>query len=417
MQHEVGQTGDALQAGPVVEVSQHRRRAGRAPRGRLGGIAQHGIDASAGGKAGEDAAGDVPAADNQDFLHAGIVADDQGEFMSHQITVQPSGRQFAAEAGETLLDAALRHGLTLPYGCKDGACGACKGKVVEGTVDHGKAQPHALKDDEKAAGLTLYCCATAQTDLVIECKQMTSANDIPVKTLPSRIEKLEKLAPDVIEMHLRLPASERLQFWAGQYIDILLKDGKKRSFSLANAPHDDAVLQLHIRHVPGGLFTEQVFSTMKVRDILRFNGPHGSFYLREESTKPMILLAGGTGFAPIKAIVEHAIAEECQRPMFIYWGAKARVDLYQNALPEQWAAAHANITYVPVLSEPAADDAWTGRTGFVHQAVLADFPDLSGYQVYACGAPVMIDVAKRDFLAQGLPEEEFFADAFSFSTN
>jgi CDP-4-dehydro-6-deoxyglucose reductase len=246
---------------------------------------------------------------------------------------------------------------------------------------------------------------------------MTSASDIPVKTLPSRIEKLEKLAPDVIEMHLRLPASERLQFWAGQYIDILLKDGKKRSFSLANAPHDDAVLQLHIRHVPGGLFTEQVFSTMKVRDILRFNGPHGTFYLREESAKPMILVAGGTGFAPIKAIVEHAIAEECQRPMFIYWGAKARVDLYQNALPERWAAEHPNITYVPVLSEPAAGDAWTGRSGFVHQAVLADFPDLSGYQVYACGAPVMIDVAKRDFIAQGLPEEELFADAFSFSTN
>ena len=417
MQHDVGQAGDALQAAPVVEIGQHRRRAGGSPLGRLGSIAQQGVNAGAVGKAGENAAGNVPAADNQDFLHAGIVADDQGEIMSHQITVQPSGRQFAAEADETLLDAALRHGLTLPYGCKDGACGACKGKVVAGTVNHGKAQPHALKDDEKAAGLTLYCCATAQTDLVIECKQMTSASDIPVKTLPSRIEKLEKLAPDVIEMHLRLPASERLQFWAGQYIDILLKDGKKRSFSLANAPHDDAVLQLHVRHVPGGLFTEQVFSTMKVRDILRFNGPHGTFYLREDSTKPMILLAGGTGFAPIKAIVEHAIAEKCQRPMFIYWGAKARVDLYQNALPEKWAAEHANITYVPVLSEPASGDAWNGRTGFVHAAVLADFPDLSGYQAYACGAPVMIDAARRDFTAQGLPEEEFFADAFTFSTS
>ncbi len=417
MQHDVGQAGDALQAASVVEIGQHRPGAGSTPLGCLGSIAQQCVDAGAMGKAGEDAAGNVPAADNQDFLHAGIVADDQGEFMSYQITVQPSGKQFAAEADETLLDAALRHGLTLPYGCKDGACGACKGKVVDGTVDHGKAQPHALKDDEKAAGLTLYCCATARSDLVIECKQMTSASDIPVKTLPSRIEKLEKLAPDVIEMHLRLPASERLQFWAGQYIDILLKDGKKRSFSLANAPHDDALLQLHIRHVPGGLFTDQVFSSMKVRDILRFNGPHGTFYLREDSKKPMILLAGGTGFAPIKAIVEHAIAEECQRPIFIYWGAKARVDLYQNALPEQWAAAHANITYVPVLSEPAADDAWAGRTGFVHQAVLADFPDLAGYQVYACGAPVMIDVAKRDFMAQGLPEEEFFSDAFTFSTN
>jgi len=306
----------------------------------------------------------------------------------------------------------------MPYGCKDGACGACKGKVLSGSVDHGKAQAHALKNDEKAAGLALFCCAKAESDLMLECRQLASASDIPVKTLPSRIEKLEKLAPDVIEMHLRLPASERLQFLAGQYIDILLKDGKKRSFSLANAPHDDAVLQLHIRYVPGGLFTEQVFTSMKVRDILRFNGPHGSFYLREESTKPMIMLAGGTGFAPLKAIVEHAIAEECTRPIHIYWGAKARVDLYQNALPEQWAAAHPNIHYIPVLSEPATDDAWPGRTGLVHQAVMADFPDLSGYQVYACGAPVMIDAAKRDFTTRcGLPEEEFFADAFTFSTN
>ena len=159
------------------------------------------------------------------------------------------------------------------------------------------------------------------------------------------------------------------------------------------------LLQLHIRHVPGGLFTDQVFSSMKVRDILRFNGPHGSFYLREESPKPMILLAGGTGFAPIKAIVEHAIAEQCMRPMHIYWGAKARVDLYLNALPEQWAAEHANISYVPVLSEPATDDHWTGRSGLVHQAVIADFPDLSGHQVYACGAPAMIDAARHDFAA------------------
>jgi CDP-4-dehydro-6-deoxyglucose reductase len=337
--------------------------------------------------------------------------------MSYQITVQPSGRQFTAEADETLLDAALRQGLTMPYGCKDGACGACKGHVQSGSVDHGKAQAHALKDDEKAAGMTLYCCAKPQSDLVIECKQITSGAQIPVKTLPARIEKLERLAPDVIELQLRLPASERLQFLAGQYIDILLKDGKKRSFSLANAPHDDALLQLHIRHVPGGVFTDQVFSTMKVRDILRFNGPHGSFYLREDSAKPMILLAGGTGFAPIKAIVEHAIAENCQRPMFIYWGAKAKVDLYQNVLPEKWAAEHGHIRYVPVLSEPAADDAWAGRSGLVHQVVLADFPDLAGYQVYACGAPVMIEAAKRDFMGQGLPEDEFFADAFTFSAS
>ena len=200
--------------------------------------------------------------------------------MSHQITVEPSGRQFAAEPGETILDAALRQGFTMPYGCKDGACGSCKGKVLAGSVDHGKAQANALKDEERAAGLTLFCCARPQSDLTLECKQLTSGADIPVKTLPARIEKLERLAPDVIEMHLRLPAAERLQFLAGQYIDILLKDGRRRSFSLANAPHDDAFLQLHIRHVPGGVFTDQVFSTMKLRDILRFNGPHGGFYLR-----------------------------------------------------------------------------------------------------------------------------------------
>ena len=337
--------------------------------------------------------------------------------MSHQITVEPSGRQFAAEPGETILDAALRQGFTMPYGCKDGACGSCKGKVLAGSVDHGKAQAHALKDEEKAAGLTLFCCARPQSDLTLECKQLTSGADIPVKTLPARIEKLERLAPDVIEMHLRLPAAERLQFLAGQYIDILLKDGRRRSFSLANAPHDDAFLQLHIRHVPGGVFTDQVFSTMKLRDILRFNGPHGGFYLREDSPKPMILLAGGTGFAPIKAIVEHAIAEQCQRPMVIYWGAKARADLYQNSLPERWAAEIPNIRYVPVLSEPAAADQWNGRTGLVHHAVMADFPDLSGHQVYACGAPPMIDAARSDFVGTcKLPEEEFFADAFSFST-
>lgn len=418
MQDHIGQSTQTLQADPVIKVGQHGESTCRPPLISTTGIAQQGIDAGATGKQGENAAGNVSAADNQDFLHAGIVADLQGELMSYQITVQPSGRQFAAESDETLLDAALRQGLTLPYGCKDGACGACKGKVLSGTVDHGKSQPHALKDSEKAAGLTLYCCAKAESDLVIECKQLGLASDIPVKTLPSRIEKLEKLAPDIIEMHLRLPANERLQFMAGQYIDILLKDGKKRSFSLANAPEDDALLQLHIRHVPGGLFTGQVFSTTKLRDILRFNGPHGTFYLREDSTKPMILLAGGTGFAPVKAIVEHAIARQCQRPMFVYWGAKARVDLYQNALPEKWAAEHANIHYVPVLSEPAADDGWTGRTGFVHQAVIEDFPDLAGYQVYACGSPGMIEVAKRDFCSiSHLPEEEFFADAFTFSAS
>ncbi|MDR2188274.1 MAG: CDP-6-deoxy-delta-3,4-glucoseen reductase [Azonexus sp.] len=336
--------------------------------------------------------------------------------MSYQITVEPSGRQFTAEAGESLLDAAARHGLTLPHGCRNGGCGVCKGKVLAGRVDYGRAEAHRLTEDDKAAGLALYCCATALSDLVIESKQMTVADDIPVKTLPARIEKLTRLAPDVIELHLRLPASERFLFRAGQYIDILLKDGGRRSFSLANAPDDNALLQLHIRHIPGGLFTEQVFTTLKPRDMLRINGPLGSFYLRQDAAKPIILLAGGTGFAPLKAIVEQAIAAGSARPMTLYWGARNRAGLYLDERPRQWAADHPWLRYVPVLSEPLASDAWSGRTGLVHQAVMTDFPDLSAHEVYACGAPAMIDAAKADLTGRcALPEEAFFADAFSFA--
>ncbi len=337
--------------------------------------------------------------------------------MSFSVSIQPSGHAFVAEGDETILEAALRHGLTLPYGCRDGACGACKGKVLAGDVDHGKAQAQALSDAERAAGQALFCCAKPQSDLVIESREVRKAGDIPVKTLPARVQQLTKAAPDVMIVRLKLPANERLQFLAGQYIDILLKDGKRRSFSLANAPHDDELLELHIRHVPGGQFTEHVFATMKEKDILRFNGPHGTFFLREESPKPMLMVAGGTGFAPIKSVVEHAIAEGSARPIIVYWGGRSVVDLYQREVAERWAAEH-GIRFVPVLSAPTADDGWPGRTGFVHAAVMADYPDLSGHQVYACGSPAMIAAAKRDFCGEcKLPPEEFFADAFDFAND
>lgn len=333
--------------------------------------------------------------------------------MSYQITVQPSGRQYVAEADETLLDAALRQGLQLPHGCRDGACGACKGKVLDGEVDHGKAR---LSDADLAAGLTLFCCARPHSDVTIECAQLRTRDALPVKTLPARIEHLDKPAADVLILQLRLPAAETLDFHAGQYIDILLKDGRKRSFSLANAPAAGGLLELHIRHVPGGAFTEPLFASAKVRDILRFEGPHGSFYLQNPEQKPLILLAGGTGFAPIKAIVEQSLIAGERTPLHIYWGARRPGDLYQHALATRWAAEHAHIRYVPVLSEAAVEDAWNGRTGLVHQAVLADFPDLSAHQVYACGAPAMIDAARSDYIGQrGLPETEFFADAFTYA--
>jgi CDP-4-dehydro-6-deoxyglucose reductase len=335
--------------------------------------------------------------------------------MAYRVTLQPSGHEFPADPGDTLLQSALDAGLTLPYGCRNGACGACKSRLVAGQVDHGIAQEHALPAADRAAGLVLTCCAKPLSDLTLEVREVASQTDLPVKTMPCRVHKLEKVAADVMIMTLKLPTNERLQFLAGQYVEFILKDGKRRAFSIANAPHDDEFLELHLRLIPGGAFTEYVFSHMREKDILRFEGPLGSFHLHEDSDRPMIMVAGGTGFAPIKGLIEHAIHSRITRPIHLYWGAKNRAELYLPALPEQWAREHGHISYVPVVSEPLPDDGWTGRTGFVHEAVLADFPDLSAYQAYVCGAPVMVEAALRDFTARGLPAGEFFADIFSYA--
>lgn len=335
--------------------------------------------------------------------------------MSFQVTIQPSGHRFTVPADDTILNAALEAGYTLPYGCRNGGCGACKGQVLEGTVAHGHAQLHALTEADKAAGKALFCCAQPVSDLVIECREVSLTGGIQTKILPCRVESKVQAAPDVLVMYLKLPANERLQFLPGQYVEFLMKDGSRRAFSLANAPHDDQTLELHLRLIPGGKFTEYVFHEMPEKAILRFEGPLGTFTLREESTKPMLFVAGGTGFAPIKGIIEHAFHHHIQRDMVLYWGALARQDLYLPQLPDQWAAEHKHFRFIPVLSNPRPEDAWTGRTGFVHEAVLDDGLDLSQYQVYCCGAPAMVEAAHRDFVARGLPENEFFSDAFTFA--
>src|SRR5690242_10225580 len=331
----------------------------------------------------------------------------------HEVRLEPSGHAFRVAPGETLLEAALRQAIGLPYGCRNGACGACKGILRSGELEYGEYQERALHPNEKAAGKALTCCTHPLTDIVFEVRELSGAKDLAIRTMPARVEKLERAAEDVAILYLKLPTGERLQFLAGQYIDILLKDGKHRSFSLANAPHDDQFLQLHIRNTPGGAFSRYVFEEMKERAILRFEGPLGTFYLREDSDKPMIFVAGGTGFAPIKAQLEHLFHHGEDRPMVLYWGARARSDLYLPELPSRWQQEHPNFTYIPVLSDPQPGDAWPGRTGLVHQAVLEDFRDLSGYQVYACGAPAMTDIARETFVGQrGLPEDEFYCDAF-----
>ena len=332
----------------------------------------------------------------------------------HTVTIQKGGLQFQVEDGETVLGAALRQGIVLAYGCRNGACGSCKGRIVSGAVDYGVYQAKALPDEEKAQGRALFCQAKPLGDLVIEARVVGAAGEIPVRTLPCRIQKLERVADDVMILSLKLPANERLQFLPGQFLEFLLKDGARRSFSMANAPHDDEFIQLHVRHVPGGHFTDHVFGKMKERDILRFDGPHGTFFLREDSAKPVVFVASGTGFAPIKSVLEAALKKGVDRPMTLYWGGRRPKDLYLNALAEGWAREHPRFRYVPVISDALPEDRWSGRTGFVHRAVMQDFPDLSGHQVYACGVPIMVDSARKDFVAQcKLPEDEFYADSFT----
>jgi CDP-4-dehydro-6-deoxyglucose reductase len=332
----------------------------------------------------------------------------------HTVTLQPSGHQFQVEEGEAVLAAALRQGFVLPYGCKNGACGSCKGNILSGSVNYGVYQQKALTDDEKAQGKALFCQAKPLSDLVLEARTVGAAKDIQIKKLPCRVQKMERLAADVMVLHLKLPANEKLIFLAGQYIEFLLKDGSRRSFSMANAPHDAELIQLHVRHVVGGQFTDHVFNKMKERDILRCEGPMGTFFLREDSDKPIVFVASGTGFAPIKAVIEHMFHKGIARSMTLYWGGRRPKDLYMNELATTWAAQHAGFTYVPVISDALPEDNWSGRTGFVHRAAVQDFPDLSGHQVYACGVPIMVDSAKSDFIAQcKLPEEEFYADIFT----
>ena len=333
--------------------------------------------------------------------------------MPNQVTLKPSNHVFTTCAGETILDGALREGFVISYGCRNGACGTCKGKLLFGEVDYGSYQDSALSAKEKSQGYALFCRAQPLGDVVIECREVGATKDIQIRTLPARVQKMQRLASDIMLIELKLPAAERLQFLAGQYIDILLKDGSRRSFSMANAPHNDAALQLHMRNY-GGPFSTHVFSTMKERDILRFEGPLGTFYMRDNTEKPAILLASGTGFAPVKAMLEHAFHSHCTRPLILYWGARKRADFYMHELVEQWTREHHHFKYVPVLSEPLPEDEWQGRTGFVHQAVMDDMADMSGCQVYACGVPAMVESAHREFVAQcGLPETEFFSDAFT----
>jgi CDP-4-dehydro-6-deoxyglucose reductase len=330
--------------------------------------------------------------------------------MSLNVRTVPGGHEFQTLSGETLLDAALRQHVGLPYGCRNGRCGSCSAAIIDGVVTYPSGKTHALEG--QPAGTCLTCQAVPVSDVVLQVAELESVTDIEPRLLPCRVVKKDQLNHDVVRLYIKLPENQRLQFFAGQYLDFILRDGRKRAFSIANAPHDDELIELHVRHVPGGEFTDYVFDSMQERSILRILAPLGTFILREQSDRPIIFAGGGTGFAPIKGMIQHAFHTGIERPMHLYWGVRSRRDLYSE-LPERWADEHGNFTYTPVLSEPDGD--WEGRAGFVHEAVIADNPDMSGFDVYLSGPPVMVEAGRQAFEARGLSIDHMFSDAFEYA--
>jgi CDP-4-dehydro-6-deoxyglucose reductase len=319
--------------------------------------------------------------------------------MSYQVTIQSSGHSFNVEPSESVLDAALRQGIILPYGCRNGQCGSCMGEVLSGSVDYNDGLPDALNADDVMHNKALFCQARANSDLTIKVREVDAARDIEVKTLPCRVNRLEHLAHDVVRIYLKIPEAQRMQFLAGQYIDVLLKDHAPRAFSI----------------VSGGYFSVQVLNQMQEKAMLRIRGPLGTFFLREDSARPAILIGGGTGFAPLKGMLEHAFYTAVNKPLHLFWGVRAKRDLYLNELPEQWLQSHENFHYTAVLSEPGAGDDWQGETGFVTDSVIKHYPDLSAYDVYMSGPPVMVEAGHQLFLKHGLDENRFFSDAFEYA--
>jgi CDP-4-dehydro-6-deoxyglucose reductase len=331
----------------------------------------------------------------------------------HFVTLQASGKRFRVDAGETVLEAARRAGLALPYSCLAGVCGSCKATLVTGECVYPRNPPSALNAAEQMRHQVLLCQAVPASDLMIAAREVASVADIPRRVFTLKVVDKTLLSEDVARLRLLTAHGERMRRLPGQYLDVLLADGKRRAFSIANAPHDDDAIELHVRRVVGGGFTTSVFDEMKSGALLRVEGPLGTFVPREDSERPMLLMAGGTGFAPIKALIEHFLHLGTRRPMTLYWGAREPADLYLRGLPEHWARDVPAFRFVPVISD--AEHTGALRGGLVHEALLEDHPDLSGFDLYMSGPPTMIDAGRRAFVDAGLPEERLYYDSFDYA--
>ncbi|MCF7977747.1 MAG: CDP-6-deoxy-delta-3,4-glucoseen reductase [Chromatiaceae bacterium] len=329
------------------------------------------------------------------------------------VRTEPAGHQFDVAPDQTILEAASAQRIGLPYGCRQGTCGSCTAQLLAGEVQYPNGKTAAL--DGQPADACLTCQAVPTTDLVLRVAELERLSDIEVRTLPCRLAEKTRLNHDVMRLRLKLPEGQRLAFVAGQYLEFMLRDGARRAYSIANPPHDDELLELHVRRVPRGRFSDEVFEQMQERCILRIRGPLGTFVLREDAERPILMVGGGTGFAPLKAMLEHAFHRGIERPIHLYWGVRSQRDLYLPELPAAWAEAHPNFRWVPVLSEPDPD--WTGRSGWVHEAVLEDHPALTDFDCYLSGPPAMVEAGRSAFEAAGLAIEHLFSDAFEYAAD
>ncbi len=332
-----------------------------------------------------------------------------------EVSIDARKKTFIVNEGETVLTAALRQGVMLPYSCKNGTCGSCKGKVLSGEVHYPFHPPLALERSEIAQGMALMCQAEPMENLVVKVREIEAVRDIQIRMFPARVIEKKTLTENVVRLRLKLPKAQRLQFLAGQYVEVLLSGGKRRAFSIASCPSLEDEIELHIRHVDGGGFTGHVFDELNERDILRLEGPFGNFFVRnDETNRPMIMMGGGTGFAPLKSMIENLLEHNDCREIYLYWGTRISKELYLDDLPSQWAREYDHIHYRRAISEPGSLSVGNEFTGFVHEVVIDDFPDLAGFDVYMSGPPAMIDVAKHAFFERGVEERSLFYDSFEF---
>jgi len=336
--------------------------------------------------------------------------------MRARITLLPAQQVIVTEDDETILDAALRAGINLPHSCRGGHCASCRARIVGGSIQYRNGRPLGLMEQEERDGYALLCQALpAVADVSVQVRVIKPVAEVHVQHLPCRIERLQPLAPDVMAVFLRLPAVEQFAFAAGQYVDVMLDGNRRRSFSIANPPHDAKFLELHVRRVAHGEFTSQIFGEASLKTLLRLEGPLGQLWFREDSERPAILVGGGTGYAPLRSMLRHLLERGDQRPLHLYWGAQTREGLYEDSVLREWCVRYPNLTYTPVLTVAPENEDWIGRRGWVHTAVIEDHPSLRNFDVYAAGPPAMIETLRTDFSAHGLPPAQLFFDSFDFS--